>query len=79
MLEPANVSGPKDFVLFDLRFGEETTCIGYPTADGSSGSSFIFHGPILAMSSVCRNKGPEDKKIPPVLLCHIARRKNPLA
>ena len=56
MLEPANVSGPKDFVLFDLRFGEETTCIGYPTADGSSGSSFIFHGPILAMSSVCRNK-----------------------
>ena len=56
MLEPANVSGPKDFALFHARFGEETTCIGYPTADGSSGSSFIFHGPILAMSSVCRNK-----------------------
>jgi len=56
MLEPANISSPKDLVHFDLRFGEETACIGYPTADGSSGSSFILHGPILAMSSVCRDK-----------------------
>ena len=56
MLEPANISGPKDFVRLDIRFGEQAACVGYPTADGSSGSSFIFHGPILSMSSDCRNK-----------------------
>lgn len=40
----------------DLLFRERTSCVGYPTADGSVGSSFQPPLCTLAVSSVCRNK-----------------------
>ena len=56
MLEPVLVNAVHDKNNLDAVFGREIAYVGYPTVDGSSGSSFIFHGPILAMSSVCRDK-----------------------
>ena len=46
---------PDDVQIYDLMFGEKTTFIGYPTGDGSVGSSF-FPSNMFAMSSTCRNK-----------------------
>lgn len=56
MLEPTLISSVGNKKRLDAEFDQEVAYVGYPTADGSSGSSFIFHGPILAMSSVCRDK-----------------------
>lgn len=46
---------PDDVQIYDFMFGEKTTFIGYPTGDGSVGSSF-FPSNMFAMSSTCRNK-----------------------
>ena len=56
LLEPVLVTTPRDALILDEKFQQDTSFVGWPTADGSSGSSFIFHGPILAMSSACDNK-----------------------
>lgn len=46
----------RDIQFWDNIFGGRSTFIGYPTSDGSVGSSFYIRGHKLAMSSTCRNK-----------------------
>lgn len=40
----------------NAKHGGQCAFVGYPTADGSVGGSFVYRGPCLAMSSACRNK-----------------------
>lgn len=46
----------RDIQFWDNIFGGRATFIGYPTSNGSVGSSFYIRGYKLAMSSTCRNK-----------------------
>ena len=56
MLEGMWVSWPAQAFISDAIFQERAAFVGYPTADGSSGSFFYQRGTVLAMSSACRNK-----------------------
>ena len=56
MLEPTNVGMARDIMSRNAFFGEHASFVGYPTADGSFGSSFILHGNKVAMSATCQNK-----------------------
>ena len=56
MLEVTQLTYPNQMSLRDGFWGERTSFIGYPTADGSSGNSFYPMGDVLAMSSTCKNK-----------------------
>lgn len=57
MLQSVYVSNLGDIPYKDKYFGRERiSYVGYPTADGSSGSFFNIPGTILAMSSVCQDK-----------------------
>lgn len=57
LLEAVAVSSLADMAYIGATFGEERVAyVGYPTADGSSGSSFHIPGTVLAMSSTCSNK-----------------------
>ena len=56
MLEITQIAWASDIIYRDAYWQERAAFVGYPTADGSSGSSFYPMGDILAMSSTCRNK-----------------------
>ena len=56
MLEGMAISWPYDVFISDAIFQEHASFVGYPTADGSSGSFFYQTGTVLGMSSACRNK-----------------------
>ena len=56
MLEPARIDSLSAFMYWSAAFGEPAVPVGYPTAGGGPGASFILHGNKLAMSSACRNK-----------------------
>ena len=56
LLEPVSVYQVFDILYRAAEFGEPVSLVGYPTADGSSGSAFIFHGRPLAMSAYCKDK-----------------------
>ena len=56
MLEPVTVHELFEIMELNVKFGEPVSLVGYPTADGSPGSSFIFHGRPLAMSASCKDK-----------------------
>ena len=57
MLETVCVGHLLDVPRMKATFGGgRITFVGYPTADGSSGSFFQIWGTPLAMSSACRNK-----------------------
>ena len=56
LLEPVKIGLLRDMPEFDTYFASGASYIGYPTADGSLGSSFIIHGNKLAMSSACQDK-----------------------
>ena len=58
MLEAECLYSLNTFIYADAYFGgdERASFVGFPTADGSSGSFFRPEGRILAMSSVCEHK-----------------------
>ena len=56
MLEPVKIFSLRDLVEYVAKFDEPAVPVGYPTADGGPGASFILPGNKLAMSSTCRNK-----------------------
>ena len=56
MLEGMAIAWPPDTFTADAIFQERAAFLGYPTADGSSGSFFYQTGTVLGMSSTCRNK-----------------------
>ena len=56
LLEPMSIYQLGTIMNVATEFGEPISLVGYPTADGSSGSSFIFHGRPLAMSTSCKDK-----------------------
>ena len=56
MLEPIRIGLLKDMPYYDTYFDGGASYIGYPTADGSFGGTFIIHGSKLAMSSSCQDK-----------------------
>ena len=56
MLEGMQIIWPRSICTSDAIFQERAAFVGYPTADGSSGSFFYQTGTVLAMSSTCRNK-----------------------
>lgn len=56
MLEGMSISWAHDVCFSDSIFQERAAFVGYPTADGSSGSFFYQTGTVLAMSSTCQNK-----------------------
>jgi len=59
MLTLAHITRPRDLQMIDAYYGlgEPAVFIGFPTEDGSAGSSFRVRGDrVLAMSSVCQNK-----------------------
>ena len=56
MLEGMAIGWPTDAFTSDAIFQERAAFVGYPTADGSSGSFFYQTGTVLGMSSACRNK-----------------------
>lgn len=56
LLAPVTIGWLEDIPFEDTYFGEPASYIGYPTADGSFGSSFLLHGNTLAMSSTCKDK-----------------------
>ena len=56
MLEGLTIVWPYDVLTADGIFQERAAFVGYPTADGSSGSFFYQTGTVLGMSSACRNK-----------------------
>ncbi len=56
MLEAGRIGTLWDVAQHNALFKGSAVYIGYPTVDGSPGSSFILHGKKLAMSSVCWDK-----------------------
>ncbi len=56
MLTPVTISWLSDIPYEDTYFGETAAYVGYPTADGSFGSSFLLQGDVLAVSSACEDK-----------------------
>ena len=57
LLEAVVVDSIGDMVFTGTAFGEARLAyVGYPTADGSSGSFFHLPGTVLAMSATCSNK-----------------------
>lgn len=57
MLAVSYITNPREIQLADATYGlGKAVFIGYPTEDGSSGSSFYIEGHPLAMSSTCQNK-----------------------
>ncbi|MDE7221310.1 MAG: hypothetical protein K2O45_17110 [Oscillospiraceae bacterium] len=57
LLEAVVIDSLKSIVRTGTTFGEKRVAyVGYPTADGSSGSVFHIPGTVLAMSSACPNK-----------------------
>ena len=56
MLEGMGIYWPRDICYSDAIWQERAAFVGYPTADGSSGSFFYATGHKLAMSSTCQNK-----------------------
>ena len=56
MLESTNIWSIGDIAYRDAFWGGRASFVGYPTAEGGSGSLFTIRGDILAMSSVCQNK-----------------------
>ena len=56
MLEGMQIGWPREIGFSDAIWQERASFVGYPTADGSSGSFFYATGHKLAMSSTCRNK-----------------------
>ncbi|MBD5162754.1 MAG: extracellular solute-binding protein [Oscillibacter sp.] len=56
MLEGMLLYWPRNICRSDSIFQERAAFVGYPTADGSSGSFFYQTGTVLGMSSTCRNK-----------------------
>lgn len=56
MLEGMIVLWPREIGFSDTIFQERAAFVGYPTADGSSGSFFYPTGEILAMSATCKDK-----------------------
>lgn len=58
MLSMINIFRPEYIQYADAFFGlgGKAAFVGYPTSDGSTGSSFYIRGPRLAMSSFCQNK-----------------------
>ncbi len=56
MLESTTILSMRDIVYRDAFWGGRASFVGYPTAEGGSGSLFTIRGDILAMSSVCQNK-----------------------
>lgn len=56
MLEADRIGTLWSVAQHNALFKGSAVYIGYPTADGSPGSSFILHGNKLAMSSACRDK-----------------------
>lgn len=55
MLLEISLSDVGDLQMYEAMFGGAVTFIGYPTEDGSCGSSFIVNAG-LAMSSTCKDK-----------------------
>ena len=56
MLESTNVCSMREVIYKDAFWNGRASFVGYPTADGESGSLFTVRGDILAMSSACQNK-----------------------
>lgn len=58
MLSMINIFRPEYIQYVDAFFGlgGKAAFVGYPTSDGSTGSSFYIRGPRLAMSSFARIK-----------------------
>lgn len=56
LLEPVRLAHLRELPFYDTYFEGGSAFVGYPTADGSVGSSFIIHGSKLAMSSACEDK-----------------------
>ena len=58
MLSMHDVYVPAMVRALDIAYGhrEKTSFIGYPTEDGSAGSTFVIQGRKLAMSSTCQDK-----------------------
>ena len=56
MLEGMGIYWPRDIGYSDAIWQERASFVGYPTADGGSGSFFYATGHKLAMSSTCQNK-----------------------
>ena len=56
MLEGMSIFWPRCISYSDSIFQERAAFVGYPMADGSSGSFFYLKGTVLAMSSTCHNK-----------------------
>lgn len=70
MLELAYWGCPLEIQQYDAFFGRggNAAFIGFPTEDGSVGSSFYINGRPLAMSSACRNKDAAWEFLREVLL-----------
>ncbi len=56
MLETTTIHLLENITYHDAFWGGRAAFVGYPTADGSLGSSFILHGNKLAISASCANK-----------------------
>lgn len=56
MLETTSFGGLQDIPYYNSFFEGGAAFIGYPTSDGSAGSSFLLLGRKTAMSSTCRDK-----------------------
>lgn len=58
MLSTCDLSYPYEIQALDAYYGLDghAAFIGYPTEDGTAGSSFQIHGARLALSSTCKNK-----------------------
>lgn len=58
MLSMHDIRVPSDVQALDIAYGHrgKIVFIGYPTEDGSAGSTFIIRGKKLAMTSTCQDK-----------------------
>lgn len=56
MLTHYPITKLEDVQILDVVFGGRASFVGYPVADGGTGSFFCVSGGELAMSAVCRNK-----------------------
>lgn len=52
----SNVGNFVDMQRMDITYRKPVSFVGYPTADGSAGSSFIPVGNKMAISSTCKDK-----------------------
>ena len=56
MLEGIQITWPSELMYCNALWRGRASFVGYPTANGRSGSFFYPQGSVLAMSSACRDK-----------------------